>query len=660
MTKFEQIQLSTSAKLLAKKSNTDIFRNSYEEINTSGIHIEPKDILLLYSLIPPEAPETNQYSVAYGTVNTPIIEKVEITLEPNALGNVFKHDSLKNVISHDFGNGYQWVLKDANNDIIPFGLNQWTIDSYAGILNFYKGFPSGYTTPITFIGWRYCGPVGFDNFLVADGSVKLVDIYEPTVDMDIATKKYVDTVVGDVEDLTQKLTPPKPDTFENKDILLLTNSYTATRVIDSTSFNNVIYGNATIDLQVKPFYKEDTGLVDLYVNNVIQGTLDMSTLTSETVGYMKVSIEDSYKGIIGGEGFFNSVSLNIHLPTNRFVSSAFPYLDVYLKYRGETTYTSNHAIIGVDVPRTDTAINSIYTTSIVNPTYVSGVPALNAESTVNITFKMTTLNYYRQNTIGKYSIGKTEESIVALDSYASYYPISTQNISFSPTSEDNGEIFTLNIQSFTSTGDIFYEASKAFDLRIDTSNESSRILSGTGLYPASFGETFDSEVSLIDNNELQLYQNSYRFPTGDFSANASSLEANSTWLSGPNYNAIEEGSFRYAMFKLEIPQFCRGLYLNVDNPKNTGMDTYSKVYANLSTQVLVSGYTGWLNANKPYSGIGNPKNNGDACLVVSKSSESLRYITFGNKSVKGTIYIRLGIPIRNVSFSRISIDSKVE
>lgn len=64
--------------------------------------------------------------------------------------------------------------------------------------------------------------------------------------------------------------------------------------------------------------------------------------------------------------------------------------------------------------------------------------------------------------------------------------------------------------------------------------------------------------------------------------------------------------------------------------------------------------TGWLNANAPYSGSGNPGNNGDAALDVGNSTATYKRITFGTIPHSGNVLVRIGWAInQNKQFANI-------
>ena len=53
--------------------------------------------------------------------------------------------------------------------------------------------------------------------------------------------------------------------------------------------------------------------------------------------------------------------------------------------------------------------------------------------------------------------------------------------------------------------------------------------------------------------------------------------------------------------------------------------------------------TDWLDCNSPYDGVSIPEENNDSCLVVYRSSDTQKYITFGSTPRKGTLYLRFGM-----------------
>ena len=93
---------------------------------------------------------------------------------------------------------------------------------------------------------------------------------------------------------------------------------------------------------------------------------------------------------------------------------------------------------------------------------------------------------------------------------------------------------------------------------------------------------------------------------------------------------------------------------NITGAQNFTADV-SKVISDVQIYIKVEGQTGWLNANSPYPGVGNPVNDGDSALVGSASSATTRAVTFGTVNTSGKLYIRIGLTNSNKKFQNIQL-----
>lgn len=179
-------------------------------------------------------------------------------------------------------------------------------------------------------------------------------------------------------------------------------------------------------------------------------------------------------------------------------------------------------------------------------------------------------------------------------------------------------------------------------IRIDTvSDEAIRLTSGENQYPAigggQAGQVFNSVtlLTVAGNEELMLQNGKFLYPAGDFTLN------NPT--AGPDYSSVPAGAFngqRWATFQLSSITGQVSVEFDIDglvgfngNPLESG---------DYSLYVTVDGDTGWLDANAPYPGSGNPVNNGDPALDVASSSQTHKRVTFGITPRTGDVYVRIG------------------
>ena len=77
--------------------------------------------------------------------------------------NSFSGSLLKNAIPFNWGDGtsYNYSVTDSSFNSIAFGVNDWTVDTEAGVLMFSQGVPANMPPIITF--YRYSGIIGINT-----------------------------------------------------------------------------------------------------------------------------------------------------------------------------------------------------------------------------------------------------------------------------------------------------------------------------------------------------------------------------------------------------------------------------------------------------------------------------------------------------------------
>ena len=273
------------------------------------------------------------------------------------------------------------------------------------------------------------------------------------------------------------------------------------------------------------------------------------------------------------------------------------------------------------------------------PIFSSGVPSISINDIINIIFRPigTISKFYNIN-------GIAQISGLSIDQIFIHPPINERIEGSNPLLNVNIEInnnqtyeeqLTINLTAINSEN-IEFTRSISTNIRIDTKsmNESSnRYQSGIGLYPISFGQQYDSQQSLLNNEELQYINGLYQYPNlVDYS--------NLIPINGPNYTTIID-DIRWVTFKFNIiNRFNISLTIN-----NTNVD--SIIIPNMMINVLVLNKTGWLNANKAYNPFINPIYDDDPCLLYHNSTNIIKKLTFGNIIRSGELYVRIGIKKNN-------------
>jgi len=139
-------------KKLMGKSSTGLSRDFFEEGFSSRPTVLASQIWNKSNAIPNTAPASS----------TGVVQKVDdlVLAAVSGLSNSFQHDSLKDAIPFNYGDGtsYNYTLKNSANAVIPFGQNDWVVDPDAGTVTFYNGVPASMPPKISF--FKYVGTKG--------------------------------------------------------------------------------------------------------------------------------------------------------------------------------------------------------------------------------------------------------------------------------------------------------------------------------------------------------------------------------------------------------------------------------------------------------------------------------------------------------------------
>ncbi len=316
---------------------------------------------------------------------------------------------------------------------------------------------------------------------------------------------------------------------------------------------------------------------------------------------------------------------------------------------GQHTYQLIHSVTGlssvltfyVDNPGTPVISGSQLTLPASASKYISGVPSLEAgdEIDVEITIQNAVGKHYHPTKIGQ--IGATQTNQIDLPPPATP-PAEGADVIVS-------DILTILVGAYTENMTIvgYGYNSKGVqgaaeniqsDIYIDdVSDESTRKIAGSGQYPgAGYGGVFNSQQSLktVYTEELQLKNGKYQRPNGNY--------LNVEPDPGENYDDGMGADWRYAIPIAPITlSNASGFTVELSNPENFGSTPET---ADLRLYIKVEGVTGWLDANKPFSLVGSPSNDGDACMVVFESTGNEKRVSFGDTLRSGQLYVRVGLP----------------
>ena len=449
--------------------------------------------------------------------------------------------------------------------------------------------------------------------------------------------------------MISKLLPAKPDALSTKS-LSIPSSYQArqsgtgtlhTAVIDNTQPNSNIVAN---------FSDGAEGVLTAYVDEVEAGSIQLTQdNNSGTNGALTITQNvDPYAGEFGKADFWQQLSARVQ-------SASALSLDSVHKYGISHSLTGSADPVEFWIDDPSSVITTITSGDLSGGTTrtISGVPSLSAGDTINMSFSLQNAvrKHYHPTRMARVTSAQTSNQDVAPPVQI---PNEGDSVDFSDvilTASNNvySENVNISISGYNSKGTAGPTASITADYRIDTaSNESTRLQSGTGQFPAVFGSAFDSSASLKTEyvNELQMLNTRYQVPAGNYTANQP--------VAGPDYSSGMGPQTRWVTFQPTALTNHLAFTLTLNSTQGTwsGVETSGvEIYA------MVNGQTGWIDCNKAYPGVGIPSNDGDAAMVFANSTSTVKRVTLGQVRT-GDLYIRIGFPSNsNKKFSSISISN---
>ncbi|GEM_PF-3572143 len=657
----------------------------YEEPGRIAHRVDLDAIWTDSKYIPINAPDVEDdgfYYVNVGSSRLKILQKLEnIALDKvDGTNATYKSVYLIDSIFPSYGTGYSITLTDWNGEVIPFGLNQWVIDPDNGEITFLGGWPEGYLENPKISFYRYVGRKAEESFLRSDGSVQMIDTYNPTQDQDIATKKYVDAMTGDISNIVEKLIPEIPPTLDNADL-----SLEYERDIYASPWNSevkmpVVFFGEDYKIHIPQFYNPGRGTFHINVNGFDIVDVDLNKVGGPSIyDYWTVtSVVDPYRTSKVASKFYKSINSYITLPEDAIkslISVDEPFITLYCyTYYDFIKISSNPITIGfenkIERPYIGTyRISQLkYGTNSESPIkYVSGVPTLKKDASFNYGFNLKDVALFKNDFSGKLSINDFYDELLLSDKvYNELYP--TQFIDRKIIIPENisCELFKVAIIGNNVALEDNIRSDKVYNIRIDTiSNESDRKISPYNFndidYTAEDWTDITAEESLEKTFELQMLNGKYQWPSGNYTNNGNFTELNLTDTisidipSGPDYSNLEN-STRYVTFSYDMP-FCNGFWISLEDSENVISDRDTHAFSNIAQfRCIVEHETGWLNMSTPYEGVLLPRENNDGCLVVQSSDTNTKYITFGNEPLAGKLDITIGInKDSGIKFSGIKI-----
>jgi hypothetical protein len=226
------------------------------------------------------------------------------------------------------------------------------------------------------------------------------------------------------------------------------------------------------------------------------------------------------------------------------------------------------------------------------------------------------------------------------------------------------EIVTVSAVALNSMQVAGPPSSSSAPIRIDVVSNENRVRSGISLSPAAFGGTYDSALnisSVTTDEELQLLDGSYQWPTGDYTGNLP--------IAGPNYSSVPTPTdgYRWATLQPIGLSNANGFVLTINGAQNwISSDSYTTVGVRIYARVMQNGapVISWIDCNSPYPGVGTPGSIStrqlDPAMVAGdiNTNATSKRVTFGPVVRSGLLYIRIGFtPIGGQKFASISVQS---
>jgi hypothetical protein len=371
-----------------------------------------------------------------------------------------------------------------------------------------------------------------------------------------------------------------------------------------------------------------------------QGTLNTVSLTTgddSRTNVISLTESDPYDGQSGKAGFWSGITaMSVSGTLGLITPSATQHTLTFTNPAGSLTY--NYYVDSVVAPTVTSASASFPTMT----KYVSGVPSLaTGASVTNIGFTVNNaVGYFYNPTI--YSFTGTNITNVG---YTAPTVVPSANSSFTETGKSTtistgyAESISFQVLARNLAGTSGSAIISSGVYRIDTSsNESSRLTSGSGSYPSSgFGGIYDSEQVLTSGvglNELMMLNSQYRYPTGNYTTYTDATNG-----AGPDYSSVT--GTRWVTFNLG--SFTSKGNFRINFAGASGIQASSQ--SDLLIEVLAQGSTAtyWVDADVAYASVGDPGSTVNGTPAVTLFTTSTREITFGTQVLTGNLIIRVGL-----------------
>jgi hypothetical protein len=476
--------------------------------------------------------------------------------------------------------------------------------------------------------------------------------------------------ISTLDQILSLLAPPKPGNLSTK-VLTLSTNYTAIQTKTGT-VRNMVTNNQTPQIIFNPntatpastnngAYNANSGVLTGQITKK-QGT-NPSTFVTPSITFTPAS-EAGHTATDSG----NNITLDItddfdfHYGVSGKAGFWYAFLSKVQVLSALTFYPDEeqnvlmtHSITGtsgltfwIDDPTLPTVTSIAISTGAPGTTKISGVPTLVTGDLVRTQFSVNNaIKTFYPAAISETDSTWTSSSTSADSGIKTYNQVYPADLSVNVLTGKYIENIIMTCRAYNSIGQTssntgtIATTQAGRTMRIDTiSNESARVTSGTGLYPATtsgYGIAYDSTQLLNINSELQMLGGEYRYPDFTYTTNYP--------IAGPNYSTFT--GWRYVTFQLNVSsiQNVTVNFLGSNLASIVNMDGITLDPTKFSLHVRVDGSipsNGWIDGNTAYPGSGNPNNNNDPALAIAASTVTSKVVTFGSTVKTGTCYVRIG------------------
>ena len=476
----------------------------------------------------------------------------------------------------------------------------------------------------------------------------------------LTTTTQINDAIDSLNQIMVKLAPPTPPPLSTK-TMSISGSYAAIKSGTHEALSTVVDSLQPTTANITNFYDGATGTLTFTVDGTQDGQIALSTGVGSDGnagtdgGLTIVSDTDPYAGEQGRELFWEQLTARVQSTSALTAGST-------------VNYTLTHSSTGsasldffIDQPNTGASLSvsgeSVDTSAATAAKgFISGVPTFTNGSTVAVscTVNGAVTKAYNSTKVCTMSgsVVNTQNVPPEADTYneGDAITLSAIDVTIGNNKFSDGD-FTISLKGVNSKGTQGDPTSLTVPGRVDTkSDETLRKTSGSGLYPASgFGDTYDSTQSLASNEELQMKNGKFEYPSVDYSSNA---------LAGPNYSSLS--GTRWVTFRVNGPANKGGGTLTITATGLEATSSFDSWQASDNVGVIkilfkIDGAGHWMDANAAFS-PGTPSSDGVAVCNAGTSQPKTKVMAFPDYYTGSDAYVRIGLDAgSNATITNVSV-----